>query len=76
MPNELKPCPFCGSENIGTAKGYVSFMLKKYRGNVRAVGCRDCGCVAGVFNTLAMPIAEAEEKATESWNRRVDNDKQ
>lgn len=70
---ELKPCPFCGSDNIGTAKGFVNFLLKKYRGNIRAVGCRDCGCVAGVFNTLAMPIEEAEEKAIESWNRRVDN---
>lgn len=74
MANELKPCPFCGSTNTGTAKGYVIFMLKKYRGNVRACGCRDCGAVAGVFNTLAMPVDEAEKKAIESWNRRADND--
>ncbi len=75
MTDKLKPCPFCGSNNIGTAKGYVVFLLKKYRGNVRAVGCRDCGCVAGVFNTLAISIEEAEEKAIDSWNRRADNDR-
>ena len=75
MTDKLKSCPFCGSENIGTAKGYVSFLLKKYRGNVRAIGCKDCGSVAGVFNTFAMSVEEAERLAIESWNRRADNER-
>lgn len=72
MPNELKPCPFCGSDNVKMSKG-ASWMMKKYRGNIRAVGCAECGVFGGVFNLLAMTEKEAEELAIKSWNRRADN---
>lgn len=72
MPNELKPCPFCGSHNVAMSKG-AYWITEKYQGRVRVIGCRDCGVFGGVFNTLALSCGEAEERAIESWNRRVGN---
>ena len=72
--NELKPCPFCGSGNIAIAKT-ASWIGEKYKGNIRAVGCADCGVFGGVFNTLVLTDKEAEKMAIESWNRRADNDR-
>ena len=72
--SELKPCPFCGSHNVSMAKG-ASWIAKKYRGNIRAVCCADCGVFGGVFNLLALTQEEAEKRAIDSWNRRADNER-
>ena len=54
---ELKPCPFCGSEDIQHSYGQID-------GNVRGytILCRDCG----------YHVEDCEdESAVEKWNRRV-----
>ena len=55
---ELKPCPFCGSQDIGlwTSYGY------EY---LNYVWCGGCGA-----KTESFP---EEAQAIEAWNRRADN---
>lgn len=72
--DKLKPCPFCGSADVKLANN-ASWITEKYQGNIRTVGCRDCGVIGGIFNTLELSIEAAEEKAIKSWNRRFDNGK-
>lgn len=62
MPNELKPCPFCGS----TAQRLTSlpfYQMPQFQGR-RAVVCMVCGVIM---------LGNSEIKATELWNRRADN---
>ena len=66
---KLKPCPFCGSERVKIVTG-SSMLALKYQGMIRTVGCGECGANGGIYNTLALPVKVAEEKAVESWNKR------
>ena len=50
---ELKRCPFCGGE----AETYPYYFNEWY------IGCRECSCDLGVFDT--------KEEAIEAWNKRV-----
>ena len=62
MPNELKPCPFCG----GSAIFYSYDPFDGYQGNntMYAVECTKCvATVKGI----------TEEIAKSKWNRRTDN---
>lgn len=68
---KLKPCPFCGYAKPSMAKGKVWWVSEKYQGNIKVAGCPACGCVGGIFNTLAMSEEEAKRKAIRSWNRRA-----
>ena len=84
--SELKPCPFCGGENIavGSDKGTV------YRHNtafgdltrsvptVRWAYCVDCGCVAPAekvnnFDGFYKPDEQEDalNRAISTWNRRA-----
>lgn len=58
--DELKPCPFCGSEHILTA-------------TQKPVGMGECFIVK-CFDCSAEIKRTAKRKAIEAWNRRV-NDK-
>ena len=64
MPNELKPCPFCGgkSQRLSSTPFY---MLPQYRGR-RAIICVNCGVIM---------LGNTEQAATDLWNRRA-NDEQ
>ncbi len=57
MKDEIKPCPFCGSEaSFGSGPGYIF------------VSCPEC--LAG--NSLAMDNLKGQkEDAIEHWNKRV-----
>lgn len=75
MTDKLKPCPFCGSKEVGMAKAVGHIFARKYQGKVRAICCKKCGVNGGIFNTLAMSVEEAEKNAIQSWNRRADGDR-
>lgn len=54
---ELKPCPFCGSE------AHIQTFHFRYR-----VGCGTTGCIAGRFNRAF----DTPEEAAAAWNRRAE----
>ena len=81
MPNELKPCPFCGSKAIVTEINCYSFDNTKTR-----IECSMCGVcldweqefmihenkneIGEVLSVVKIPI---NISAFDAWNRRVDN---
>lgn len=62
MNIELKPCPFCGSDNVK-----INYPVY-YSGEVCNVQCYDCNCTTAAFYS--------PEKASEAWNRREGDEKQ
>ena len=54
---ELKPCPFCGSE------AHIQTFHFRYR-----VGCGTTGCIAGRLNRAF----DTPEEAAAAWNRRAE----
>ena len=63
MMTELKPCPFCGSDEVGCWAHYGKFPNGKTPHNVL---CDDCGSTTDMY-----PSAE---EAIEAWNRRAYNE--
>ena len=59
MPNELKPCPFCG----GSADISKTLLYGKVAGYV--VFCKKCGC--------EINARSSKQNAKKAWNRRSDN---
>ena len=57
MPNELKPCPFCGGEASMIKVDYV-------RGNTYCY-CTECKAKS--------PYCLTREEAINAWNRRSEN---
>ena len=81
--DELKPCPFCGSNSVTVRFVYPPWMYKKLRGRYVTAGCLECGAstklFCGDFKTGSPLLNKADEKkakeeATEAWNRRVNDD--
>ena len=68
MVDKLKPCPFCGSDNVTLRAGVM------FNG---AVHCKDCSADV-VFDAVRM-IKDGDydwqTAVTDGWNRRVDNDR-
>ena len=67
MPNELKPCPFCGGEVSMTYSSFYNTFNIYHKNGLDEEKCCVCDPVQlkGELRSLAM--------ATEVWNRRVDN---
>lgn len=59
MPNELKPCPFCGGE----AEIEQCYLYGKIKGYMAT--CKKCGCQLKMYTS--------KQNAENCWNRRVDN---
>ena len=57
MTEKLKPCPFCGSENVEVFKFNIDFAPGKY-----GVHCNDCEISVGRFNM--------EDDVIKGWNQR------
>lgn len=73
MPENLKPCPFCGSDKIETAVLCMGNTQIKFK-----VGCYDCKIwkSIGIMSGEHFEVMEkAIEKLIDDWNRRVDNAK-
>ena len=60
MQIELKPCPFCGSENVRVVSQTLEAYFLGY-----IVHCDGCGVETKHFFD--------EQKAAEAWNRRADD---
>lgn len=56
MIEELKPCPFCGSDCVGLASA------DRKDSKLKHVGCFNCGACGAVFFN--------EKEAISAWNRR------
>ena len=61
MTEELKPCPFCGSDNVH---------LSHWTGQAY-VYCANC-----MVRTEVYLHGSCEEKAIEAWNRRAERDRE
>ena len=57
---ELKPCPFCGSGDIGLWESHSRFTTWN---NVHFVQCNACGATSDAFPSI--------EEAIKAWNRRT-----
>ena len=55
--NKLKPCPFCGSDNVLVIKSDILNPSWYVR-------CKDCKVMSTFYKT--------REKAVDHWNRRVE----
>ena len=65
MSIELKPCPFCGSENV---------KIYSYSDGGICVKCLDCYCQTQTrcdYNIVEAEKQSAYETVVEAWNRRV-----
>ena len=58
---KLKPCPFCGSSDIGLGWRLPLFGEE----TTKFVVCNCCGCMTAPFRN--------ENEAVEIWNKRADN---
>jgi Lar family restriction alleviation protein len=60
MTQDLKPCPFCGSDK-------VFLHTPHFRYNLVEVGCANCGASGKAVDR------PDEYLAIDAWNRRVEN---
>lgn len=69
---KLKPCPFCGSTNLGLSDKVTVISYKKRR-HV-AIYCKKCNCygarVLGEVQNYNRSTDEAREEACLKWNQR------
>jgi len=65
MSDKLKPCPFCGGEDIGISRIYIDPLSDPLSSGRLPdevyVGCISCGIGF---------TEETEEEAIKAWNRR------
>lgn len=81
--SELKPCPFCGGNNIGYSIKTTTIQFK--RAYHFAMYCKDCHCNGArtlwkcdTNNVNRVSLERNEEfkqMAINAWNRRADNDR-
>ena len=62
MSDKLKPCPFCGGEDIGIRTRYIKETDGFMDEEETRCGCESCN--AGVTE-------ETRAEAIEAWNRRT-----
>lgn len=61
--SELKPCPFCGSEDIKISPPCNDAPEGDLSLDCWDVTCRYCGC--------SSPFAATEDEMFERWNKRI-----
>lgn len=62
---ELKPCPFCGSEEVHVTRADTSYLPANIKIADIVVICEGCGATGRSETSV--------EKAIESWNRRYED---
>ena len=65
---DLKPCPFCGSDNIAHRTWWNSLHETGH-----FIECYDCGCKTGFLvddSAFVAAVHDTEAEAIEAWNTR------
>ena len=71
MPNDLKPCPFCGGE-ASVVRSYPQTLFSDEGATCHfKVTCHTMGCLGSAINLWDY----TKERARAAWNRRA-NDEQ
>ena len=73
MTDGLRPCPFCGGDDIGIFGAYPYFRDKNAYGWTAM--CADCGCAVGfILHEPSMLCAEFAtiDEAIAAWNARAE----
>ncbi len=68
MPEELKPCPFCGT--IPILGAYKPPLLRPSCNHLYCVVCYECDMMFG-WDVDYGGRFDTEEQAIEAWNRRT-----
>ena len=66
MKNNLKPCPFCGNDDIMVYSKVQNFIYKDgtpMKGRFYYAECEHCGCSQGA--------SPSKEMLIENWNTRA-----
>ena len=74
MTEELKSCPFCGSDRGKLVTKRIIY--RKHKAYVASVRCNACHARGGPVINLTLPYAvkeDVEATAYERWNRRSVN---
>ena len=64
--SELKPCPFCGSEDV-----HIDVAVPRY-GLLYYAVCDCCGARSKSFGVVNQSESTAQTKAKLAWNRRAE----
>lgn len=73
MSDNLKPCPFCGT-NVHIEKKPLWQGSRGYHGCYEYdIHCHNCGCRVDIFgnDTIYRTDEEAKANAIKAWNRRA-----
>ena len=76
MKEELKPCPFCGSDKLKLEKKATKY--KGHKAYVASIRCNSCHASGGTVTNLTSPYAvkeDVEDVARRRWNRRANDGK-
>ena len=67
-PDELKPCPFCGSADIANVSAHAAKPTNRWHAGdtIFAVNCLGCGA--------SVPNRYRNDLVVEAWNRRTQSD--
>jgi Lar family restriction alleviation protein len=69
MSEELKPCPFCGGNNLTIRKDFSKYeVVNWYAMHVFCTDCHACG-----RNNYPIGWCESERAASDAWNDRNGN---
>lgn len=75
MNENIKPCPFCGSENVKLLKKRT--MYYGHTAYTASIRCNRCHARGGTVINLTAPYAvkeDVEAIARERWNTRIEVD--
>ena len=78
MSEKLKPCPFCGSENVFVVNSRLRDSFSVVKNAKMSILCWDCetsvdfGLYPKTYDALTdEDVAEIERQCIEKWNRRT-----
>lgn len=67
MKNKIKPCPFCGSDDIKYSNKHAGY----YKYHV-AMFCNSCHCYGARQKIKGDQLEEGKKIAISNWNNRGD----